>query len=291
LAKPKNHFKKEDHAMKNAIVGIVVFAQMLSLLAHAQNPNLENVNWQKGPSIGNLADVAQVRIPMGYVFAEANDTRTLLETMQNPTSGNELGFITPATFDWFVVFEFDNIGYVRDDEKNSLDADAILESIRKSTEASNKERRRRGWPILTVLGWEQPPHYNETTHNLEWAIRGQSKENLLINYNTRLLGRSGVMRVTLVTDPATLSAILPKFKKLIAGFQFKQGQQYAEYRQGDKLAKYGLTALVVGGASAVAVKTGLFKWIWKGLVVGFIAIFAFLKRLFSRIKPQKDPHD
>ena len=94
------------------------------------------------------------------------------------------------------------------------------------------------------------------------------------------------MRVVLVTDPTTLSATLPKFKNVLAGFGFKQGQRYAEFRQGDKVAEYGLTALVVGGATAVAVKAGLFKWLWKGLVVGFLAVIAFFKKLFSRKKSQ-----
>ncbi|MBW1794180.1 MAG: DUF2167 domain-containing protein [Deltaproteobacteria bacterium] len=272
--------------MKNRTATLIAFGLMFSVAAHPQTPNLEEVKWQQGPSIGNLSGTAEVRVPAGYVFAGANDTRVLMEAMQNPTSGNEMGFIAPAGLDWFVVFEFDDVGYVRDDEKNSLDADAMLESIKKGTEAGNKERRRRGWPLMTILGWERTPRYNETTHNLEWAIRGESEGYLVINYNTRLLGRGGVMRVTLVTDPTTLSPTLPKFKNLLAGFDFKQGQKYAEFRQGDKVAKYGLTALVVGGASAVAVKTGMFKWIWKGLVVGFLALAAFLKSLFSRKKSQ-----
>lgn len=274
--------------MKVRILTFIAFAWIISLAAaYAQPPRIEGVKWQEGPSIGDFASIAEVHIPGGYVFTGANDTRILLEAMQNPTSGTELGFIAPAGLDWFVVFEFDDDGYVRDDEKNSLDAGAMLESIKKATEASNEERRRRGWPIMTVLGWEQKPYYNETTHNLEWAIRGESQGDLVINYNTRLLGRRGVMRVTLVTDPQTLSLTLPKFMNILAGFDFKQGQKYAEFRQGDKIAKYGLTALVVGGASAVAAKTGLFKWIWKGLVVGFLALIAFLKSLFSRKKSQQ----
>lgn len=271
--------------MKNFTLILIAFALMCSV-AHAQTPNIDEVKWQGGPSIGNLGGTAEVRVPAGYVFADASDTRILMEAMQNPTSGKEMGFIAPAGLDWFVVFEFDDVGYVRDDEKNSLDADAMLESIKKGTEADNEERRRRGWPIMTILGWEQKPRYNETTHNLEWAIRGESESELVINYKTRLLGRSGVMRVTLVTDPTTLAQTLPKFKELLAEYEFKQGQKYAEYRQGDKVAKYGLIALVVGGASAVAVKTGLFKWIWKGLVVGGLALIAFLKSLFSRKKPE-----
>lgn len=268
--------------MKNRIAVLVGFAWMLlSVAAHGQTPNLEGIKWQGGPSIGNLSGIAEIRIPAGYVFAGANDTRVLLEKAQNLISGNEVGLIAPAGLDWFVVFRFDDVGYVRDDEKNSLDAEAMLESIKKEAEADNEERRRRGWPIMTILGWEQKPHYNESTHNLEWAIRGESEGHLTINFNTRLLGRSGVMSVTLVTDPTTLSLTLPKFKNVLAGFDFKQGQKYAEFRQGDPVAKYGLTALVVGGASAVAVKTGMFKWIWKALVVVFLGFVAFLKKLFS----------
>jgi len=270
--------------MKNRTATLVGLAWMLSVAAYTQTPNLQGVKWQQGPSIGNLGGIAEVRIPAGYVFAGANDTRVLMEAAHNPTSGNEMGFVADAGLDWFAVFEFDDVGYVRDDEKNSLDADAMLELIKRATEASNKERRRRGWPITTVLNWEQKPHYNETTHNLEWAIRGETEGNLGINYNTRLLGRRGVMRVTLVTDPTALSPTLPKFRNVLAGFDFMQGRTYAEFRQGDKVAEYGLTALVVGGATAVAVKTGMFKWIWKALVVGFLVIVAFLKNLFSRKK-------
>lgn len=162
--------------MKNRIAALVGFAWLLlSVAAYGQTPNLEGIKWQEGPSIGNLSDKAEVRIPAGYVFAGANDTRVLMEAMKNPTSGNEMGFIAPAGLDWFVVFEFDDGGYVRDDEKNSLDAEAMLESIKKGTEAGNEERRRRGWPIMIIHGWERKPHYNESTHNLEWAIRGRVK--------------------------------------------------------------------------------------------------------------------
>ena len=87
------------------------------------------------------------------------------------------------------MFEFEDVGYVKDDEKDSLDANALLESIKQGTEAGNKERRKRGWATMTILGWETPPRYNETTHNLEWAIRGQSEGEPVINHNTRLLGR------------------------------------------------------------------------------------------------------
>jgi len=256
---------------------------------------LANIKWQKGPSVASLGNIAEVRLPEGFMFAGAGDTRLLMEAMENPTSGSELGLLGPENLDWFVVFEFDEAGYIRDDEKDKLDADAMLKSIRAGNEEGNKERQKRGWATMTIVGWEQPPHYDPATHNLEWAIRGESQGKPVVNYNTRILGRRGVMRATLVTDPGTLAQTLPSFKTVLGGYAFKQGSRYEQYVSGDKVAKYGLTALVTGGAAAVAVKTGLFKYLWKLIVVIFIAIGAFFKRVFSAIKrffggaPDREP--
>jgi len=68
----------------------------------------------------------------------------------------------------------------------------------------------------------------------------------VVNYNTRLLGRKGVMEVSLVVDPEKLSATMPAYQALLKDYDFKQGERYAEFRQGDKIAKYGLAALVTG---------------------------------------------
>lgn len=241
-----------------------------------------DVKWTKGPSTGELGINAQVSVPDGYVFADARDTRTLMEAFENPLTGRELGFVAPRDERWFAVFEFEDVGYVKDEEKDSLDADAILETIKAGTEKGNEERVKRGWPTMTILGWEQKPHYDETTHNLAWAIRAMSDGQPLINYNTRLLGRGGVMEVTLVTDAESLATTLPKFKTMLAGFGFKQGHRYSEFRVGDKTAAYGLTGLIVGGGAAVLAKSGAFKWIWKALVAAGIGIAALVRKLFSR---------
>jgi uncharacterized membrane-anchored protein len=244
--------------------------------------DFDGVKWQKGPSLGDLGTHAQVKVPDGYVFAGASDTRTIMEANHNPVTGKEMGFLAPAGETWFAVFEFDDVGYVKDDEKDSLDAFAMLDSIKAGTEAGNKERVSRGWPTMTVLGWETPPRYNEITHNLEWAIRAQSEGLPVVNHNTRVLGRGGVMEVTLVTDPDLLAETMPKFKEMLAGFEFKQGHRYAEFRAGDRTAAYGLTGLIVGGGTAALVKTGAFKWIWKLLVAGAAGVAALLKKVFSR---------
>ena len=242
----------------------------------------EGVTWLKGPGVGELGTTAQVQLPAGFVFADAHDTRILMTATHNPTTGREIGFVAPAGEDWFAVFEYDAVGYVKDDEKDSLDAVALLDSIKTGTEASNKERLKNGWPPLSILGWETPPRYDEVTHNLEWAVRAQSDGSPVVNYNTRILGRGGVMEVTLVTEQERLAETLPKFKAMLAGFDFNSGQKYSEFRAGDKTAAYGLAGLIAGGGVAVAAKSGILKWLWKVIVAAVIGLGALAKKLFSR---------
>jgi uncharacterized membrane-anchored protein len=278
----------------HALAFVVLFATIVSAAESTSKDTtnespIDRVKWQKGPSSGALGNLAQIKVPEKYIFAGGEDTQLLMEAMQNPVSGRELGFLAPEKAPWFIVFEFDATGYIRDDEKGSLDAAAMLESIKTGNEEGNKERAKRGWPKLEIMGWEQPPHYDEKSNNLEWAIRGQSEGRPVVNFNTRILGRGGVMRVTLVTGPEGLAAILPQYKTALADFNYNSGHKYAEYRQGDKLATYGLSALVVGGATAAAVKSGAFKWLWKFGGVAVLAALGFVKKLFGRRKTNDMP--
>ena len=246
-----------------------------------ENAGVSEINWQQGPIAGRLGSVATIQVPKGYVFAGADDARVFLESLGNPASDTTVGVILPADGQWFALFEFEDIGYVKEDEKDSLDADAILDTIRKGTAEANKERAKRGWTAVEVVGWGQKPVYNPQTHNLEWGVIGKGTEGEVINYNTRVLGRRGVMAVKLVDGLDTYQKSLLVYRRLLGGFQFVQGETYAEYRKGDKLAKYGLTALIAGGAAAVAFKTGLFRYIWKILVIGVVAVGGLFKRIFG----------
>jgi len=180
----------------------------------AEETVFEKVHWQQGPSIADLDNWAEIRVPAGYVFANSSDTQLLMEAMGNPSSSAEVGFFAPDTLEWFIVFEFDEVGYVRDDEKDTLDSDTMLESIRRGTEESNELRRQKGFPGLNIIGWEIKPRYNEKTHNLEWAFRAEGDNGeLVLNHNTRLLGRKGVMRATLVLAPQSFSEVFPIYSE------------------------------------------------------------------------------
>jgi uncharacterized membrane-anchored protein len=65
--------------------------------------------------------------------------------------------------------------------------------------------------------------------------------------------------------------------EIISMVNFLPGSRYADYRQGnDKVAAYGLAALVLGG---VAAKAGLFKGLIALILVGKKFIILLLSRL------------
>ena len=105
-----------------------------------------------GPALADLGSVAQIQVPEGFHFLAADDARTLLERMGNPSSQRELGMVLHTQDDWFVVFEYDDSGHVKDDEKDELDADAILASLRRGNDAANEDRKRRGWSTIESDG-------------------------------------------------------------------------------------------------------------------------------------------
>jgi len=247
--------------------------------AHAQEV-MQSLDWiQSGTA--PIGKTAQFEVPEGYAFLNPSDTKKLMELMRNPSHGTEY-LISPSDMSWFAVLEYEQTGYVKDDD--TIDPDALLESLREGTEAGNKERAARGWAPLKIVGWKFPPRYDAQTKRLEWAIDAQSEGVSVINYNTRILGRSGVTSATVVADPQALDEAVRNFKTVIQNFSYVSGERYDEYKQGDKVAEYGLAALVAGGAAAVAVKSGAAKWLWKLLVAVGVVVAGGLKSLFGRSK-------
>jgi uncharacterized membrane-anchored protein len=243
-----------------------------------------------GPAKVQLKDVAQIEVPVGFSFLDGNSYRALKKKAGEPVYGNEMGLLASTNDDWAVIFRFTDSGFVKDDDKNNLNADKILDSIKRGTAEANKERAKNGLAILEVVGWEQPPRYDETTHNLEWCIRGTSDDHPILNYNTRLLGRKGYMSAVLIVDPEKFSATMPAYRNLLANYSFQTGQSYAEFRPGDKVAKYGLAALILTGGAVGAAKLGLFAWLavffkkgLKFIIIAVVAIIASIKKVLAKI--------
>ena len=245
------------------------------------------LSWIKGPSSGPIAGKASIQVPTNYVYLNEVDTSTYLELAGNPpTPGHYL--IAPDDLRWFAVFSFDDTGYIKDDEK--IEAADLLEKLQSSDQPSNEARKSLGLPALYTEGWQVEPHYDQASKRLEWGVRlrGEDGEKV-INYTSRLLSRTGVMSAILVSSPDSLSADTAEFKEALSGFEYDAGEKYAEFKSGDKVAAYGLGALILGGAAAVATKKGLWASIagllaagWKLILGAIVALFAGAGRIFKK---------
>lgn len=276
------------NAFRNLAMALVL--SLCAVVAHADEGDaFRKLPWQDGPIKVDVGANATLEVPKGYSFLGPDGTRKLEELLHNPPDDEPTYTFAPSDGSWLAYFAYDDTGYVKDDEK--IDADALLKSFKDGTEEANEERRKRGWEAIHVVGWKNSPVYDTQFKTLAWSILGRedgSKEDI-VNYNTRLLGRTGVMRVLLVAGSEDLEAAVADFKKKADGFAFKPGQTYADFRTGDRVAEYGLGALIVGGAAAVAAKKGLFAVIgkfflvaWKFILIGLAALGGFFRRIFSR---------
>ena len=247
---------------------------------------MSKLEWVKGPSTVKVAGNSELIVPEGYLFLDVADTDRFLELNQNIPSGNEV-MIAPQDLGWSAYLSFSDEGYVKDDEK--IDAAELLKALQQGTESANQERRRRGWDELHVLGWAVPPAYNADNKRLEWATLLQGEGGRNVNFSTKVLGRRGHTSVILVSSEAGLQAARPQLETVLAGYSFNQGDRYADWVPGDKVAEYGLAALVLGGAAAIATKKGFWAVLggflaagWKFIAAGLVALAAGLRRFLGR---------
>ena len=248
--------------------------------------------------------LATVSLQNGFQYLDAAGTETLLTGIWGnpPTQGKTLGTIVPRDFDpfsdsaWCVLMDFDEDGYVSDGDAGKINYDDLLASMKKDAVSSNEERRKNGYPVVELIGWAVPPRYDQDTHKFYWAKElrfGDAPSENTLNYNIRVLGRRGVLNLNVIGSMKQLPLIQSASPEILSMVNFNPGSTYADYIPGtDKIASYGLAALVAG---KIAAKLGFFKWA-VGLLIAFkkfipiaaVALFAFIKRIFTG-KPAEEP--
>ena len=268
------------------IVAVTISIAAIGACAQSSKADVERVyrelQWLPPGGTGNLASKATFKASSAYTFLNPADTDKFLKLNGNPPQGSSVT-VAPTKGDWFGVLSFAPEGYVKDDE--SIDADALLKTLKSQNSAGNEEKRKQGYQTLTLEGWALAPRYDRQNQRLEWGTLLRAEDqSLVVNVSTRLLGRSGYTAVVLVTTPATLDSDLQDFKTALKNFEYVGGEKYSEWREGDKVAAYGLGALVLGGAAAAVSSKGGFKVIGLAIAAAAAALWAGLRKLFARKK-------
>jgi uncharacterized membrane-anchored protein len=260
---------------------------------------VKSLKYQQG-EIDLRGGLAKLTVPKEFNFLGPDDAETVLVKLWgNPPSDTKpLGLLIPAgmtplsTNCWIVTIEYSEDGYVKDDDASKINYDDLLKKMQKGVAASNKERKKEGYPTVELLGWAAPPHYDAASHKLYWAkkLKFEDADSDTLNYNIRMLGRKGVLELNAIASVDQFAEIDKQTPEILGMVDFKEGSRYADFDpKVDKVAKYGIAALVAGGTLAAAAKLGLLKGLWvfilaakKFIIIGVIAVAAFFRKLFKR---------
>ena len=242
--------------------------------------------------------LATLNVPTNFNFLDANDAKTVLVKLWgNPPVqvADTLGLLIPADKTpldrdcWVVTISYVNDGYVKDDDAGKINYDDLLKKMQSAIHENNKAREDKGYPPMELVGWAAPPHYDAATHKMYWAkeLKFGSATTDALNYDIRILSRHGVLVLKAVASMDQLPEIENQTPQVLSMVEFDQGSRYADFDpKVDKVATYGIAALVAGG---IAAKLGFFKLIWvfllaakKFIIIAFAAGAAWLKKIFKK---------
>jgi uncharacterized membrane-anchored protein len=227
--------------------------------------------------------IATLDMPDSFRYLPPQDaTRLLVEGWGNPPGGKTLGMILPADVSplsangWAVDVSFDKDGHVKDDDATSIKYDELLKTMQESIKDNNEARKKDGYPEMTLVGWAEQPSYDNQSHKLYWAkeIKFADSPVNTLNYNVRVLGRDGVLVLNAIAGMGQIGQIKSEMQHVTAFTDFTTGNRYTDFdSKTDKVAEYGIAALVAGG---VAAKLGLFGKLFALLLAAKKVIFLAL---------------
>lgn len=225
---------------------------------------------------------ATLKLTPEFRYLDDKDAQRVLEDLWgNPPDSDILGMLVPTSAplsdldtSWAIVLTYSEDGHISDADAAKINYDEMLKQMQQSTHEASAERVKQGYRAIELVGWAQPPHYDAVSNKLYWAkelkFDGASKHTL--NYDIRALGRSGYLSMNAVAGMDQLPTVQRDMQKVLAMTEFDNGKRYTDFNAStDKVAAYGLGALVAG---AIAAKAGLFAKLFVALLAAKKIIFA-----------------
>lgn len=237
---------------------------------------------------------ASLEVPDGFVFLDLDQSKKLLvDYWNNPESrmSNVLGTLIPKVSKAFYqisvayVISYDNCGYIKDDDANSIDYDELLKQMQEECKEENDSlpKEQRMW----LTGWAVSPQYISSSHTLIWAKSFSSEAGPVINYDMRVLGKDGLISVNAVISNTDIEEVKELQDLIVNSIQYNNGFKYSDFDETrDRVSDWTIGGLIAGGVLA---KTGFFAKIgvfllkmWKIVVIGIIGIGAAIKKMLKK---------
>lgn len=233
-------------------------------------------------------------VPEGFLFIDAEQARFILEELWgNIPDMDVAGMLVRKGFratrlenDHSFVISYSGIGHISDNTGKDLDHDELLHTLQRNMEKGNQTRVELGYNTMTVTGWVMVPYYDEYKKALYWAskINANGSDEEILNYNLRLLGKNGVIKINAVATMDQLAAIKQELPAIISQTRFAEGGTFADFKEGqEQPSEWSLKEMVAGEKRSNGIFAA-FKWM--GILV-FIAGLSTAYFRFSKRKMEK----
>lgn len=297
-------------AMIRGLLATVFVGMAVSAAAQAPQPAaaeglapeqlVASLHFKDGEIAVPQAD-AHFRLTPSFRYLEQADARRVVEQLWgNPPDESVLGLIVPTDAgllddgNWAVVVTYSDEGYVSDEDAAKIDYQEMLEEMQKGTRDENAARKEAGYGTVDLRGWAVAPRYDAGSKKLYWAKElnfDEAPQNTL-NYDIRVLGRRGYLSLNAVASMSELKQVQAGMQQLLPLTEFDAGARYADYDSStDKVAAYGVAALIGGGLAA---KAGLFAKLglvlakfWKLALIAIVGLGGLIKKVVSGKRQEK----
>ncbi len=181
----------------------------------------------------------RMKVPEGHFFIEPDQARFILENIWGNIPDEEvLGMIVRSDFvpsnisnDYSFVISYAPIGYVSGKQQKEFNHLELLNDLREQLQEANEKRLEQGFNALQVENWVMVPYFDEYKKALYWAteVKVNGSEESLVNYNLRLLGKNGVLKINAVGTMDQLPAIKKVLPFLLSQSEFLEGFRYTDH--------------------------------------------------------------
>jgi uncharacterized membrane-anchored protein len=234
--------------------------------------------------------IASINVPANFKFLDAAEAKYVIEDLWgNPKGQAPLGALFPASSgatdpgSYAFIIQYEDIGYVKDKDADKINYDDLLKSLKEESAKDNEERLKMGGFAMNLIGWASTPFYDKEKKILHWAKEFSipDQEDNTLNYDIRVLGRKGVLRLQAVAGMSELDSVKAHINDVLGMVSFNAGNKYSDFdSKTDKVAAWTIGGLVAG---KILAKAGLWaviakslKFIIAGIVLAGGAIWRFI---------------
>ena len=180
------------------------------------------------------------------------------------------------------VEKFIGDGYIKGDDWSQVDPEEFLEQLKSASVENNKERMKNGYNTVQDIRWHIKPEFNKDLGYVYYSLIVVFDDgNETYNSTAMVLGREGYTDLTFVFKESIAHLMPNEIDKVVQSFDYNSGVQYSDFKAGDKIAAYGVGALVAGSlgikglakTGGLAVIAAFAKKLWFIILLPFIFLF------------------